>query len=270
MERNFVHTLAYNLVTETEKATRLLYDLNDKNDFTHIIVDLGFPLEQGDIIPDDINLAKHRNSIKLKDLASEYGSEYLQMPNIGCSQNWTNIYKALNMDNSDILAGADPDEHPINKNWIRAMGNVLRSSDRIALASLIMDNQVPLMKDFQIKKKIINGEQVYWLAGLINWALIGISGEFLHKIGEIPHPEIAPIYGWIESELYPLIITNYYKWVFLPDYQVHHTDFELGDPGTSSLLREWKNEIVLKVKETGQSDFCDWLKNKKSQNNSNQ
>jgi hypothetical protein len=267
MNKNYCFTLCWNLPSEVGKATKLVYDLNNPNDFTHIIVDLGFPLEKGDEIPDDINLAKRRNSIKLKNLASDYGSEYLQMPNVGVSQNWTNVYKALNMDNSDILTGADPDEHPINQNWIRAMGNVLRSPDKIALVSLIMDNQIPLIKDFKIKKKVINGENVFWLVGLINWALIGISGEFLNKIGEIPYPKIAPKYGWIESELYPLIVKNDYKWVFIPDYQVHHTDFELGDPGTSSLLREWKNEIVFKVKETGQPDFCDWLKHKKSKNN---
>jgi hypothetical protein len=266
MNCNYVHTLCFNLVTEVEKATKLLYDLNDKNDFTHVIVDLGFPLEIGNMIPDDLELAKKRNSVKLKHLALKYGSQYIQLQNIGVSQNWSNVYRALNMDKTDILAGADPDEHPINQNWVRAMGNVIRSQDKIALASLMMDNQLPLMKNFQIKKKNINGENVYWLNGLINWALIGISGEFLHLIKEIPYPKIAPKYGWIESELYPLIIINGYKWIFLPDYLVHHTDFELGDPGTSSLLREWKNQIVFKVKETGQPDFCEWLNKKKSIN----
>jgi hypothetical protein len=263
MNKNYVFTLCWNLVGEVEKATKLLYDLNNPRDFTHIIVDLGFPLEQGNVIPEDISLAKKMNTIKLKHLAEDYGSQYLQLPNIGVSQNWTNVYKALNMDNTDILTGADPDEHPMNKNWVRAMGKVLRSNEKIALASLIMDAQLPVLKQLQYKKKIIDGETVYWVLGLINWALIGISGEFLNLIKEIPYPTIAPRYGWIESELYPLIVNNDYKWVFLPDYLVHHTDFELGDPGTSSLLREWKNQIVFKVKETGQPDFCEWLKAKK-------
>ncbi|MDD4970787.1 MAG: hypothetical protein PHT07_15275 [Paludibacter sp.] len=266
MNINYVHSLAFNLSTEVEKATKLLYELNDKKDFTHIIVDLGFPLETGDVIPEDLDVAKARNSDRLKHIAFKYGSQYVSKKNEGVSQNWTSVYKYLNMDDSDILAGADPDEHPIHKNWVRAMGNVIRSTDRIALASLIMDTQVPLMKNFQIRKKVINGENVYWLEGLINWALIGLSGEFLNLIGAIPYPAIAPKYGWIETELYPLIVKNNYKWIFLPDYQVHHTDFELGDPGTSSLLREWKNQIVYKVKETGQPDFCDWLNAKKVEN----
>ena len=263
MTKNYCFTLCYNLPSEVEKATKLLYDLNDRKDFTHIIVDLGFPLEFGDQIPDDITLAKRKNSIKLKHLAYEYGSEYMQVPNIGVSQNWSSVYKALNMDNSDILAGADPDEHPTHNNWVRAMGNVLRSTDKIALASLVMDVQVKDIQGMTKKHKVINGESTYWILGITNWALIGLSGEFLNLIGEIPHPEEAIRYGWIESSLYKLIVLNDYKWVFLPDYQVHHTDFELGDPGTSSLLREWKNDIIFRIKETGQPDFCDWLRNKK-------
>lgn len=263
MYKNYVHSLSWNLPSEVEKVTKLLYDLNNENDFTHIIVDLGFPLEEGDKIPDDIEKSKKINSQKLKKIASEYGSEYMQIQNIGVSQNWTSVYKSLNMDNSDLLAGSDPDEHPIHKNWVRAMGNVIRGEEKIALVSLMMDIHIPHIHNYQIKKKIIAGENVYWILGIINWALIGLKGEFLKLIKEVPYPKEAPKYGWLESQLYTQIIKNDYKWLLLPDYHVHHTDFELGDPGTSSLLREWKNEIVHKIKEKGQSDFCDWLKNKR-------
>ena len=72
--RNIVHTLAYNLVSETEKALENLYRLNDRKDFEHYLVDLDYPTELTDVIPDDIGEAKKRNTEKLKALAAKYGS----------------------------------------------------------------------------------------------------------------------------------------------------------------------------------------------------
>jgi hypothetical protein len=258
MNTNYCHTLCWNFTTEVEKATKLLYDLNSKIYFKHIIVDLGFPLIE-DKIPDDIEAAKKENTRRLKDICKKYGSLYLKLPNVGVSQNWTAVFKACNMDESDILIGADPDEHPIHPNWIRAMDKVLHSPEDIALASLMMTDHLPLIHTVPLKQKIINGELAYWTTAAFNWALIGISGEFLNKIGEIPFPKEAERYGWIESELLTLIIKHNYKWVILPGYHVKHTDYELGDAGTSKLLRLWKNQIIHKIKEFGQISFEEYL-----------
>lgn len=261
MNNNYVFTLAWNLTSEVEKATNLLYTLNSRQDFKHIIVDLGFPLIHGDKIPDDIDIAKKTNSKILKSICKIYGSDYLNIINKGVSQNWTSVYKAINMDNSDMIAGADPDEHPVNKNWVRAMGNVLRSKENIGLVSLMMTAHETIIKGIPYIKKNINGENVYWIKeGLINWALIGLSGKFFNKIGKIPYPKDAEIYGYIETELLTLLNDNQYIWVILPDYKVRHTDYELGDKGTSKLLRMWKNQIIHKRNEFGQMPFEEYLR----------
>mgnify|MGYP001568893692 CR=1 FL=1 len=53
MNGKYIYTLSFNLVTEVEKATERLYKQN-KHNFEHYIVDLGFPLVKGDEIPDNI------------------------------------------------------------------------------------------------------------------------------------------------------------------------------------------------------------------------
>jgi hypothetical protein len=96
MNTNYVQTLGYNLVDEINKSLARLYALNSRADFGHILVDLGFPLRHGDIIPANIEETKHNNSVLLKYMASKvYSSEYVKLPNVGVSQNWTAVYKYI-------------------------------------------------------------------------------------------------------------------------------------------------------------------------------
>jgi len=255
---NHCFTLAYNLPSEVEKVTKLLYELNPITTFKHLIVDLGFPLEKGDRIPKDIEMAKLFNSSKLKDIATKYGSDYARMPNIGVSQNWTQVYEYLKPLDSDILIGCDPDEHPKKKGWVRAMGQVIREKN-LALCSLMMVDHVPLIAKMPHGEHNVAGHRIYYVANSsLNWALIGVSGKFLNLIKEIPYPLEAPIYGWIEAMLYPSMTYHGMNWCILADYMVEHTDYQHGHPGTSSLLREWKNQIVYKVSE-GQMLFDEFL-----------
>ena len=80
-----VHTLAFNLPSEVEIATRLLYEQCNGDFNKHVIADLGFPISE-DKLPNSILEAKAINSEKLKSIAKQYGSEYIQLPNIGVSQ----------------------------------------------------------------------------------------------------------------------------------------------------------------------------------------
>lgn len=268
---NYVHTLAYNLTTEVEKATKLLYEQND--DFTHYIVDLGFPLIK-DEVPQSFANAKKYNSQELKRIAREYGSEYVKMDNVGVSQNWDAVFKMLNMDDDDILIGADPDERPLNKGWVKAMGEVLRTG--YGLTSLMMVDHIPLMAKYKPKQvgivNVIDGKNVN-----LNWALIGMSGKFLKAMGEVPVPKGAERYGWIESVVKIGLERHGFSWCVLPDYRVRHTDYardprhffmdpdraEVYDPESSRLLREWKNSMVFQIKELGQMSFEDYLTMKK-------
>lgn len=248
--KNIVHTLSYNLPSEVEKATNLIYTLNDPKDFKHYIIDLGFPLSDGNTLPDNVDEAKRINSDKLKSIAKKYGSEYVQMNNIGVSQNWEQVYRYMKMQPKDVLIGADPDEHPLDKDWISAMGEVLRV-DKIGLASLMMTDHVPIVAKMGKKEFEVNGVRYLRLNNFLNWALIGMTGEWLDKMGGVPYPKGAKCYGWIEHEMIPLFEKHGYKWVILPDYRVKHTDYELGEPGASKILREWKNTIVFRLKELG-------------------
>ena len=247
---NYVFTLCFNLVSEVEKSVRPLYENN--RDFIHVIVDCGFPIEE-DVIPDNFEIVKKRNTEKLRDLCHKYGSTYLKIQNEGVSQNWNAVKKWIRLQDNDCLIGLDPDERPQTKNWVEAMGKVLK--DDIGMVSLWMTAYNTRGWDFHIEN--IDGTRCLFLKGIINWALIGLSGRFYNHIKEIPIPGYAPIYGYIEDMLLPYF-TNY-RWCLLPGHTVIHTDYELGEPGSSKLLREWKNTIIYKRDIYGQISFEQFL-----------
>jgi len=257
--RNLCFTLAYNLPSEVEKTTTLLYALNDCGTFEHLIIDLGFPIVEGNKVPDDLNKAKELNSEKLIQIAEHHGSEYVKMENIGVSQNWTQAYQYLKPTDDDVLIGCDPDEHPIDKGWVKAMGDVIREGG-FGLASLMMTDHVGLLQNFPKAELWFAGVRVYTFPdNILNWALIGLSGKLLNAIKEIPYPPNAKRYGWIEGALFPKIREQGMRTCLMADYKVRHTDYELGDPGTSSLLREWKNQIIFNIHQYGQLSFDSFL-----------
>lgn len=261
-DMNYCFTLSYNFPSEVEKITKLLYELNDPADFKHLIIDLGFPLNV-DEIPDDIEKERKQTSKLLKDVASKYGSKYVKMPNIGVSQNWTQAYNYLKPTDSDVLIGCDPDEHPLDKDWVRAMGDVAIQG-RFGMVCLIMPEQIPLLSRVAYTEAWVAGHRVYVLpAGAMNWALMGINGAFFNKMKEMPVPDHAERYGWIEGALTPQFFIHGMYYCLLADYKVQHTDFETNEPGASSLLRGWKNQIVHNIHQYGQLSFEDWLKMKK-------
>lgn len=263
MNKNLCFTLAYNLPSEVEKVAKLLYEQNLPGSFEHTIFDLGFPLIEGDQIPNSLTGAKEINTQKLKAIAEKYGSVYAKMENIGVSQNWTQAYQFLKPEDSDIMIGCDPDEHPLNAQWVQVMGDVIRGGF-FGLASLMMTDHVELVANFPKAEVRIKGARAYvFPENALNWALIGLSGKLLNILKEIPYPPQAQRYGWIEGSLFPKIKEIGMKVCILPDYQVRHTDFELGDPGTSSLLREWKNQIIFNIHQYGQMSFDSFLMMKK-------
>lgn len=250
MNKNYCFTLAYNLVSETEKAVHLLYEQNDKSDFEHIIIDLGFPLEVPDIIPVDIYKSKENNTKALKELSYKYGSTYIKMDNEGVTKNWTKMYQHFKPDDSDMLIAVDPDERPLHKGWVKRMGEICRADKTISMCSLTITVQADKMNEFLCEKKTIAEGDVYVMNGFLNWALIGISGRFLNKTSGLYPAKGYPIYGFMESELYSNMVKYEMPWCMLPDHQVEHTY-------SSQLLCDWKSHIVWRVKELGQMSFDD-------------
>lgn len=262
---NYCFTLAFNLPSEVEKITALLYARNKQGNFKHIIFDLGFPIVVGNEIPNSIPGAQVINSESLKATCQRYGSEYAKIDNIGVSQNWTQAFNYINPGANDILIGCDPDEHPQTDEWIAAMEKAF-GTHRTGVVSLMMLEHIPLIKSIPHSEAFHGGVRKLFLPdGALNWALIGVSGELLKELGGVPVPDFAPVYGWIEGALMDEMRRKNYSWCVIPDYHVRHTDFELGDPGTSMLLRMWKNDIIYKIKEIGQPSFIQWLESKREE-----
>jgi hypothetical protein len=258
----YVHTLAFNLPSEVAKTTKLIHEQNKSIDFKHIICDLGFPLLKGDEIPTDLNTARQKNTIKLKELCQTYGSSYTRFENIGVSQNWTQVIKHCKLNDDDVIIGADPDERTMDEGWVEAMAGVLQEPG-VGMVSLMMPEQLSQMKSWSYTTKVINGAKAIHVNGTANWAMIGFKGEFLKKIGGVmPYPDTHPVYGYIETFVRRELDKHGYKYLFLPDFRVYHTDYP-KDEGAPRLLREWKNQIILNYKQHGQMDFDKYLNMRK-------
>lgn len=248
-KRIVVHTLAYNLATEVREATRLLYEQNDAADFEHLIVDLGFPLLLGDKIPEDIDKAKLFNAQANLNTAFLYNSKFCSIKNEGVSQNWNVAKKQMDLQDTDVLICADPDERPKNVGWLKAVRDVICYGPNVAWCSLMMKEHLNHLGT--AKKMTIHGHEVYILSGSLNWAQGGFSGKFLNEIGGVPVPAGAPIYGWIESACTEKMKAKGYVVAVLADYFVEHTE-------CSPIYRAWKTDITSNVK-AGQVDFEKWL-----------
>lgn len=248
--RIVVHTLAYNLASEVREATRLLYEQNDAADFEHLIVDLGFPLLQGDEIPEDINKAKLFNAQANLNTALQYGSQFCSLRNEGVSQNWNVAKKQMDIRDTDVFICADPDERPKNNGWLKAIRDVISHGPNVAWCSLMMKEHLSHLGN--AKKMNIRGHEVYIMVGSLNWAQGGFSGKFLNEIGGVPVPAGAPIYGWIESACTEKMKKGGYVVAVLADYFVEHTE-------CSPIYRAWKTDVTSNVKQ-GQIDFEKWLK----------
>lgn len=236
---NYCFTLAYNLVTEVEKTTNLLYDQNRSSDFKHLIVDLGFPLVNGHDIADNFDEAKRINSQALAGIAEVYGSQYVKMENIGVSQNWTQVFRYINPGDDDVLIGCDPDEHPTDEGWVKAMGEVLRFGNT-GLSSLINLDQVKPLSTMEVRRSVIKGHRVTYPPDFsCAWALIGMRGSFIKAMGEIPVPEKASKYGWIEQATYPKFKELGFSWCFLSDYFARHTVWD-----GNSVFQDWKFYVI--------------------------
>lgn len=258
----YVITLAYNLVSEVEKATKRLYEQNEKK-FVHYIVGLGFPLIKGDEIPENIPEAQKQNSESLKELSKKYGSKFAEMKNIGCSQNWTKVYNHIKPRVEDCFISCEPDEVQLENGWVNAMANALRGGLAYCAPHLIEHGEL-LAKSPYAELKIIGGEEVYAMLGNLNYGQVGYSGTFLNIVNGVPVPKEAFIYGYIESALQQSLEECNMKWGLLKNYTTEHTDYEKGTVGASKLLREWKNYLILEHPEIKQQSLESWLIKKKN------
>lgn len=254
--KTIVHTLCWNTVDEVERATKSLYELNDKDDFTHIICDLGFPLEKSDVIPENIEDEKEENTFLLKKLAQRFGSRYIQMPNRGVSQNWSTIFTEEKLGDGDVLICCDSDErvHPKAVGWVKAMADVIRSGEKYGVVSLVMEEQFAQLNKNNSEEKNIAGHNIIEVRGNAMWAQIGVDCGLLKKIGGVPYPKETPIYGNLEASLLMQMERLNYKWCFLKDKIVKHPEWDFND-----LTRQWKH-FILDEKNGKQIHFEDFLK----------
>lgn len=248
--RIITHTLGYNTVDNIiNQSVRSCLQKE------HYVVDLGFPLRGDGCNVIDEN--KLNNSHELLVDCSAMGFNYMKPArNRGCSPNWDFVFRETECGLDDVLCGIEPDEIALNTGWVQAMADVIRADRQMALVSLNTDGHNGLIEAGKLAghKTNIGGHNVLVVNGLCSWAMIGFNGRFLHRMGGIPTPKGADIYGHIESGCYQHILDGGYRWCILLDYFCQHTD-------DIPLYRSWKTDVTSgKYTSKEQIQFDEWLR----------
>lgn len=250
-------TLGYN----TPQAIRERLAAMGQYSKGHTVIDLGFPLMADEEI-NDLNWNKYRVSAHLNDYCWEAFANYMRVPNKGVSQNWTTAFRELQVGLDDVLIGVEPDEVCVEYDWIPKIGEIMAADQTMAVVSLNTDGHQNMIDKGQLKHSVeyIAGHKVYVVHGLSNWAMIGVSGRFLHRCEGMPVPKGHSVYGHIESACYPPMIEGGYRWCILADHYCQHIE-------TSKLYREYKTDVTSgEFTERKQVTFDKWLEIKKQRN----
>lgn len=255
----YTYTLCWNLFNQVEKAVERLYNQNE-HDFVHTIVSLGFPLIK-DEIPENIEEAKEENKENLKALAARFGCKFLHFDNIGVSQNTQKVYEHINPKYNDVLVSVCPDEIQNEHGWVNALAKVLQGGLAYC-APMLTEHKELLATSPHAELRLINGQEVYVMNGSLNYGTVAFSCGFIKKMGGIPYPSDMEIYGGLEFCLRNEARQLDMEWGILKNFTTTHTDFEKGTPNTSSLLRLYKNDIVLNGMK--QITLDQWLIKKKN------
>lgn len=259
--RTVVHTLGFNTLEANVNTIRRTREMNTRKRFEYIVADLGFPLAEFDEQPPvNIDQNKQLNSDGIRDFAKACEVEYVQLPNIGVSQNWEAIRQHKKVGKEDVLICADPDEKAINENWIHAIADVLQADRNMAWVSLHMPDYDILMERWgadHYTEKRIGGHHVIVFHSLALWAQGGFSGEFLEEIGGVPWQKLAPVYGFLESAAYERFGTRW-KWCALRDFHVEHQP-------SPPLYGQYKQYVASSkvITANQQTTFETWLREKK-------
>lgn len=225
----------------------------------HTVIDLCFP------IANDNRVLSIKETIKssskfLLDECSEVKANYMRVPNKGVSQNWSTAFRELQVGLDDVLVGIEPDEVCDNYDWIPKVGQIMEADKTMAVISLNTDGHQSMIDSAQLKHTVeyIAGYKVYVIHGLSNWAMIAVSGRFLHRCEGMPVPKGYSVYGHIESACYPHIKDGGYRWCILADHFCQHIE-------TSKLYREYKTDVTSgEFTERKQITFDKWLELKKA------
>ena len=122
--------------------------------------------------PDNIDVSKGAKAKTKKLAAFVRASANLELSKL------TQVYEYLKPSDDDILIGTDPDEHPLNVGWVKAIGDVIREGN-FGLVSLMMTSHIQLLSSVPRNERFYGNRRVYLFpAGALNWALIEYPVSF--------------------------------------------------------------------------------------------
>lgn len=234
-------TLVYNPY-EMMKASLNKFDETiglPRDQFKHILIDQHYPNDREKIKEWIDERAKIDNVLV-----------YDPGKNLGLARGFNYAFSKINLQPDDLVILYDPDMCPVTPGWGEAMVKVHQDKS-IAWTTLIFDHVKGEMSERGFRDLEINGIRVrQTFASVVNSCCM-LKASFLIESGGTH--EVNPYYGGLECHMWPYLIKQDLKWVFLLDYIEDQGLNHLRDPDYT----EYKYATTHGGEE--QLEFNDWL-----------
>lgn len=188
----------------------------------------------------------------LKNLASEFGWWFANIPNKGVMENHNvAIHEYCHMEAGDTYSCFDPDVRWQQKGWLTAAEEILNAFEDVVFVCAAREfYDEKWLIDSHVRKlhELPSGTRYATFQQLVAWSTGVWKGEWLAKRPR--HFKAAhPYYGWCEHADVDYMGKHRKRWLSLVDHYDHHL-------GAEPIYCEWK--IACAKGETN-LDFQTWL-----------
>lgn len=191
------------VVTESMKQ---LYRTAGTSEFEHHILMQHYPLSK-DLNDKLLTTIFNYYNCKIHDLGS----------NVGLSAGYNYLINQLNLQDDDIVIGADLDTYPITDGWMDAIVKVMKADSNIAYCSLQNQHSEKELNDRGYSIHTVANTVCYEGHTPVVQSIIGWSPKVLKQFNGIQ--EQRKMYGGSEVTMWPKLQAAGYKWYYLPQYK---------------------------------------------------
>lgn len=187
------------------ECMKQLYKFPGDIKFEHYVLNNHYPID------------KDRNDLLLKTLFDSYGCKYFDLgANTGLAAGYNYLIKQANIQDDDIVIGADLDTYPVSPNWMNGIVNVMQADPTIGWCGLMNQHAKKELADRGCTTHTIANTVCLEGHTACVQSIIGWSGKSLNLLQELK--EQNKWYGGMEVVSFPRLKQLNLRWVYLPQY----------------------------------------------------
>lgn len=172
-----------------------------------------------------------KHSARLMEIAENFGFEYVEIENLGVSENWNQAIKNKFLSDGDVLVGIDPDERPQQVGWLDSLMEVFNNEPGAYYVGLNQKGNPSNCTEMKFGNTI-----ALKYSQLIAWPVGGFDCGWLEKIGGASQDH--PVYGYIEHSISRKASALGGNFYILKDF------FDIHQESPDDLLGKWKRECA--------------------------